>query len=76
MSEGVPNRPEMVDYQERLRALTLKLIWAEEKERRRISMGLHDDLGQSLALAKVKIRELCRITLHTCYQVFEKMARV
>jgi len=58
MSVGAPKRPDMANVQERLRALTLELIWAEEKERRRISKGLHDDLGQTLAIAKFKIREL------------------
>ena len=58
MSIGAPNRPEIVTVQDRLRALTLELIWAEEKERRRISKGLHDDLGQTLAIAKVKLGEL------------------
>ncbi len=48
----------MVTVQDRLRALTLELIWAEEKERRRISKGLHDDLGQTLAIAKFKLGEL------------------
>jgi signal transduction histidine kinase len=43
---------------ERLRALLYALSIAEERERRRIAAGLHDDLGQLLAIAKLKLGQL------------------
>ncbi len=45
-------------YREKLQALTIALSLAEERERRRIAMGLHDDVGQVLAIAKIKLNEL------------------
>jgi PAS domain S-box-containing protein len=46
------------EYREKLQALTIEVSLAEERERRRIAMGLHDDVGQVLAIAKVKLSEL------------------
>ena len=40
-------------YQDELRALTSELTLAEERERRRIGEGLHDHLGQTLAMVKM-----------------------
>jgi len=41
-----------------LQAVTAKLFLAEENERRRIAIGLHDDVGQTLAAAKISLDEL------------------
>jgi PAS domain S-box-containing protein len=46
------------EYQEALRAYSLNLALAEERERRRIAIGLHDQVGQALALAKFHLRRI------------------
>ncbi|MDH3743562.1 MAG: PAS domain S-box protein [Acidobacteriota bacterium] len=45
-------------YRNRLKQLTIELSLAEEAERRRIATGLHDEIGQKLALAKLRLEEL------------------
>jgi PAS domain S-box-containing protein len=42
----------------KLRALTAELLLTEERERRQLAADLHDDLGQSLALVKIKLANL------------------
>jgi PAS domain S-box-containing protein len=42
-------------YQEQLRSLASELSLIEERERRRIATGLHDHIGQSLAITKIKL---------------------
>ncbi|NQT72934.1 MAG: sensor histidine kinase [Chloroflexi bacterium] len=46
------------DYQEQLRSLASNLTIAENQERHRIAMELHDELGQTLALLKLKLGEI------------------
>ena len=41
--------------QERLRALASELVLVEERERRRLAADVHDGIGQSLALCKLKL---------------------
>ena len=43
---------------EQLRSLASELSLTEERERRAIAANLHDCIGQTLAMAKIKIREL------------------
>ena len=47
-------------YQERLRALALELSLTAQRERRRIAMGLHDQIGQRLAAAKLGLEAVRR----------------
>jgi PAS domain S-box-containing protein len=48
------------DSEKRLRSLSSKLMKAQEKERRRLSKELHDELGQALALLKHRMRSIQR----------------
>jgi len=49
---------ELFDYQQQLRSLASRLSLAEENERRRIAMDLHDSVGQSLSLCKMRLEIL------------------
>ena len=46
---------------QQLRALSMELALAEERERRALARDLHDDLGQLLAVAKIKIASLSKL---------------
>lgn len=45
---------EILSYQEKLRGLSAELILTEERERHEIATDLHDVIGQTLAMAKMK----------------------
>lgn len=45
-------------YQSKLRSLAQQLSIAEERERRRVAVGVHDDIGQKLVLAKLELQSL------------------
>lgn len=47
-----------ITYQEKLQSLASELSLAEERERRRIASDLHDSVGQSLIVSKMKLEEL------------------
>ncbi len=49
---------EILQSHERLRTLATELSLAEEKERRRLANNLHDHIGQSLAIMKIKLGAL------------------
>jgi signal transduction histidine kinase len=48
----------LLEHQAQLRALRTELSLVEARERRRIAVGLHDEIGQNLAFAKMRLPEL------------------
>lgn len=48
----------IIEYQEKLRTIASELTLTEERERRRIAVELHDRIGQTLAVAKMKLQGL------------------
>lgn len=46
------------DYEQKLRSLTTELLLTEERERKKIASDLHDNIGQSLALIKMRLIHL------------------
>jgi len=48
----------LLEHQERLRLLASELAMTEERERRQIATELHDRIGQTLAVAQMKIDAL------------------
>lgn len=65
ISEDVTERRHAQDqlqhYQQQLQRLTSELDVACERERRRIAEGLHDDVGQNLALARIQLGKLAEV---------------
>ncbi|MEN8688351.1 MAG: PAS domain S-box protein, partial [Desulfuromonadales bacterium] len=49
-----------IDYQERLKALSSQLTFAEEQERRRIAENLHDEVSQALAMTRLQLAAASR----------------
>lgn len=54
---------ELLEKQRRLSDLTVELSLAEDRERRRIAASLHDNIGQDLTLARIKLGMLAKGTL-------------
>ncbi|MFH1616584.1 MAG: PAS domain S-box protein [Planctomycetota bacterium] len=52
-------------YQKQLKSLTTQLLFTEDRERRRIAAGLHDNVSQKLALAKFELQSSMRLTSDT-----------
>ena len=55
ISEQKQAEAEIRDYRGKLRSMALQLSLAEEQERRRLATELHDQVGQILALAQIKL---------------------
>ena len=54
------SREELSESEEQLRRLSSNLLKAQEQERRRIALELHDELGQSMAALKFQVRAVER----------------
>jgi signal transduction histidine kinase len=48
----------LITYQKQLKSLASELSLTEERERRRIASDLHDSIGQTLIVMKMKLEEL------------------
>jgi PAS domain S-box-containing protein len=48
----------LLDYYERLRVLSSELSLTEQRERQKIATELHDRIGQSMAVSKIKLEAL------------------
>ena len=51
-------RKNLIAHQQKLRSLASECSLAEERQRRRIASGLHDDVGQNLVLFKMKLADM------------------
>ena len=65
ITERKKTEAEIVAYQEQLRSLTSELYLIEEKERRRIATDIHDYIGQTLAVSKMKLGSLQKSLINT-----------
>jgi len=54
----------LLDYQHQLRSLTSELSLSEERLRHQIAVGVHDYIGQNLAISKIKMESLAQ-SLHS-----------
>jgi len=52
------NEKKLLEHQVKLRSLSSELLLTEERERRHIATELHDRIGQTLAVTKIKLGEL------------------
>jgi len=62
LSEQKKARTELANYQEQLRELSSQISLTEEKQRRSIALGLHDQAGQSLTLIRMQLNETANCT--------------
>jgi PAS domain S-box-containing protein len=64
------------EYQDRLQRMAFDAAVAEERERRRIAVDLHDQIGQSLALARMKLDSTREGIPSTSRRVLEEAAEL
>lgn len=64
----------LLDYQKQLKRLASRLITVEEQERRHIAGAIHDEISQTLAMAKIKLDKLRNSPLpETTVQAIEEV---
>ena len=78
LSEQKKSRNELANYQEQLRELSSQISLTEEKQRRSIALGLHDQAGQSLTLIRMKLNEIadCSTSLKDKNEKFENVIKI
>lgn len=59
-------------YQEKLRAFAFESALREERERRELGANLHDRLGQSLALTRIRLTEIRDAADHGLYPALDE----
>lgn len=65
ITERLEAEKKVLANNELLRSLSSELVMTEERERRRIAVDLHDSIGQTLALAKIKLNALLEKESHS-----------
>ncbi|MBU2550328.1 MAG: PAS domain-containing protein [Proteobacteria bacterium] len=60
ISARVQAEAEILSYQEGLRRMGASISMAEERERRRLALHLHDKIGQALAISKIKLKTVMK----------------
>jgi signal transduction histidine kinase len=58
IAERIHAEEKLLAYQKQLQSLASQLSLVEERERHRIATDLHDHIGQTLALSKIKLGAL------------------
>ncbi len=64
ITERLETEKKIMDNNQMLRTLSSELVMTEERERRRIAVDLHDNIGQTLALTKIKLSVLLGESSH------------
>ena len=67
---------ELIQSEERLRALTTELNLAEQRERQRLAADLHDHLQQMLVLGKLKLAQGARLDDPVSVQIIKETDNV
>jgi PAS domain S-box-containing protein len=75
VTERVEAEEKLLASNELLRSLTWDLVMTEERERRRIAVDLHDNIGQTMALTKMKLESL-REQAADCRELVEPLSQI
>lgn len=83
IAERLQTEETLKETEKEIRRLSSRLISAQEIERRRISMELHDELGQALNVTKLRLRAIVkglredqRALRKACEELLEYMDRI